>query len=184
MALRMRWAAARAGLRWHSRQAAILPGVHGARADIRGLHVATGLQGTAGSGQARARALAWSTARGLASSALPPAGEDFTPPAQVVLSGRCACGASGFEGHGPSAANFISHSSAPRAASGDPFLVAAAFRGDQVRWIGGESVVDQPPPGSKNPHYKCRCVASTGGCWHPAPPLLAPWGVWGAPGLA
>ena len=75
-----------------------------------------------------------------------------------VLRGRCRCGACGFEGHGASVLNFYTHSSAPRAASGSPFLAASGFRFDQVRWLGGP--VNDPPPGSRNPHYKCGSCGS------------------------
>tara|TARA_B110000208_G_scaffold61188_1_gene79562 strand:+ start:26 stop:1039 length:1014 start_codon:yes stop_codon:yes gene_type:complete len=71
------------------------------------------------------------------------------------LEGRCKCGKCGYVGLGASALNFYTHSSAPRAASGEAFLAAAGFRHDQVRWIGGDALVKTPPPGSLNDHYAC-----------------------------
>lgn len=55
------------------------------------------------------------------------------------------------------------HSTAPRAASGDPFLVASAFKANQVEWFGGKDLIDSVehkeymPPNSSNPHYFCSC---------------------------
>ena len=63
-----------------------------------------------------------------------------------VLRGRCSCGACGFDAVGPSALNFFSHSSAPRAASGRPVLAAAGFKPEQIAWRGEALVnsVDSP----------------------------------------
>lgn len=78
------------------------------------------------------------------------------------LSGRCACGKVGYDAVGPPASNFITHSSAPRAASGEPYLIASGFKSNQIVWS-GEGLVDSTkrpeymPPNSSNPHYFCPC---------------------------
>ena len=80
----------------------------------------------------------------------------------LELRGSCECGKVGFVARGPSALNFYSHSTAPRMASGEPFLTASGFKPNQVVWTG--DVVDsvqQPsymPPNSSNPHYFCSCA--------------------------
>ena len=56
------------------------------------------------------------------------------PAPQEVLKGTCSCGSVSFEAHGPSAINFVSHSSLARAASGAPYLTASGFKRDQVYW--------------------------------------------------
>ena len=100
-------------------------------------------------------------------------GHDFERPS---LCGQCSCGKSGFRALGVSAANFISHSSAPRhAQGGKSFLRASGFRPDQITWwserdgvglvescdpveAGILSSLEAPelqPPGSKNAHFFC-----------------------------
>jgi phytoene dehydrogenase-like protein len=75
--------------------------------------------------------------------------------AQEVLTGQCRCGSVGFEALGPSDANFVSHSSLARAASGEPYLTACGFKRDRVHWKNSEQIVNRPPAGSQNAHYFC-----------------------------
>eukprot|EP00937_MAST-01D_sp_MAST-1D-sp2_P000998 g998.t1 len=85
------------------------------------------------------------------------AGHGFSAVPEEVLKGSCRCGKVGFEARGPSALNFVSHSSMARAASGEPYLTAAAFNRDQIRWRNADCIVERSPPGSRNPHYFCPC---------------------------
>jgi hypothetical protein len=79
----------------------------------------------------------------------------------LELCGQCECGKVGYTARGPSAINFFSHSSAPRNASGEPFLIASGFKPNQVMWRGNVmNSVTSPeymPPNSSNPHYFCPC---------------------------
>ena len=80
-----------------------------------------------------------------------------------TLCGSCDCGKAGYIGCGVPAVNFISHSSAPRAASNDPYLVASAFKPEDVIWYGDKYLINSitspeyMPPKSSNPHYFCGC---------------------------
>ena len=80
-----------------------------------------------------------------------------------VLCGSCDCGKAGYVGRGVPAVNFISHSSAPRAASKDDYLIASAFKPEDVTWFGDEHLINSVnspkymPPKSSNPHYFCAC---------------------------
>ena len=85
-----------------------------------------------------------------------------------VLQGACECGKVGYTARDTSRGNFYSHSTAsshstaPRAASGDPYLIASAFKANQVVWR-GEQIVNSKiqrsymPPNSENAHYFCPC---------------------------
>jgi len=79
-----------------------------------------------------------------------------------VLEGSCDCGKVGYSARGASSGNFYSHSTAPRAASGDPYLTASAFKPNQVMWRGND-IIDSKvnrsymPPKSENAHYFCPC---------------------------
>lgn len=80
----------------------------------------------------------------------------------MKLCGHCECGKVGYTARGSSSLNFYSHSSAPRNASGEPFLIASGFKPNQVMWQGDviNSVVrpEYMPPNSSNPHYFCPCA--------------------------
>jgi hypothetical protein len=84
-----------------------------------------------------------------------------SPPSSHQLCGQCSCGRVGFVASHLPYLNFYSHSTAPRAASGDPFLIASGFHANQVEWKG--DVIDSTkqkeymPPNSSNPHYFCPC---------------------------
>jgi hypothetical protein len=77
------------------------------------------------------------------------------------LCGQCQCGKVGYIARGVPFLNFYSHSSAPRQASGEPFLIASAFRSNQIEWKG--EVIDSSlhsqymPTNSSNPHFFCPC---------------------------
>jgi hypothetical protein len=77
------------------------------------------------------------------------------------LCGQCSCGQVGYVASHLPYVNFYSHSTAPRSASGDPFLIASGFHANQIEWKG--NVIDSTkqreymPPSSSNPHYFCPC---------------------------
>ena len=71
------------------------------------------------------------------------------------LSGRCSCGACGFEATGPSALNFTCHCSVCRAAASRPSVAAAGFKPTQVRWVNREGMREDTPHGSNNTRLYC-----------------------------
>eukprot|EP01060_Flectonema_neradi_P005353 TRINITY_DN13552_c0_g1_i1.p1 TRINITY_DN13552_c0_g1~~TRINITY_DN13552_c0_g1_i1.p1 ORF type:complete len:789 (+),score=129.39 TRINITY_DN13552_c0_g1_i1:78-2369(+) len=79
------------------------------------------------------------------------------------LAGRCSCGKSGYNTIGRSSINFITHSSAPRQASGKDSLSMSGFADDgAVTWVEATNSLTDPslklqPEGSENPHYFCAC---------------------------
>jgi hypothetical protein len=85
---------------------------------------------------------------------------------ETVLEVKCKCGGVGIRAVGTSTLNFVTHSPAPRDASGDPFLVGSGFNPNQIEWINREDIIDSSlpkykdeymPQGSSNPHYFCPC---------------------------
>lgn len=77
------------------------------------------------------------------------------------LCGQCSCGEVGYLASHLPYLNFYSHSTAPRSASGDPFLIASGFHRSQVEWkgnvINSTEHKEYMPPNSANPHYFCPC---------------------------
>lgn len=87
---------------------------------------------------------------------------------ETVLEVKCKCGV-GIKAVGTSALNFVTHSPAPRHASGDPYLEGSGFNPNQIEWTNREDIIDSSmpehkeymPEGSSNPHYFCPCEERT-----------------------
>eukprot|EP01125_Pyxidicula_operculata_P021282 TRINITY_DN8132_c0_g1_i1.p1 TRINITY_DN8132_c0_g1~~TRINITY_DN8132_c0_g1_i1.p1 ORF type:complete len:857 (+),score=192.80 TRINITY_DN8132_c0_g1_i1:21-2591(+) len=73
-----------------------------------------------------------------------------------ILTGSCSCGSVGWEGQGQSAINFTCHCSICRSASGKPFLTAAGFKPEQVKFLNEEGLDKRYPENSKNLRFYCK----------------------------